>query len=84
VRLTALLRFENGPYARRRNLKLETFLHRTNYGRFEPLNNAIISFNKYCDWFGYSNTESRTIFRHKTKSALLGVRRGRGLVQQSF
>jgi hypothetical protein len=77
VGLAPLLRFENVPYARRRNAKLVQFFHRRNYGKFEPVNNAIINFNKYCDWFGFSYTESRETFRRKMLSALLDVRLGR-------
>jgi hypothetical protein len=41
-----LLRFEKVPYSRRCNAMLLTFFHRTNYGRFEQLNNAIYN-NQY-------------------------------------
>jgi hypothetical protein len=77
VRLAALLRFENNPYARRRNIKLQPFFHRRNYGMFEPVNNSIVSFNKYCEWFGFCEIESRNVFRNRFKSALLSLRLGR-------
>jgi hypothetical protein len=51
--LALMLKFEEVPYSRRRNAGLMTFFHRTNYDRFEPVNNAIINFNKYCHWFGF-------------------------------
>jgi hypothetical protein len=37
--LGLMIRFEEVPYSRRRNARLLTFFHRTNYGRFEPVNN---------------------------------------------
>jgi hypothetical protein len=52
--LALMLRFDEVPYSRRRNAGLLTFFHRTNYGKFEPVNNAIINFNKYCHWRGGS------------------------------
>jgi hypothetical protein len=75
--LTSKLRFEQNPYARRRHAKLVPFYHRTNYGKFEPLNNAIINFNRYCDLFGFRNEESRDIFRGRLKLALSNERLGR-------
>jgi hypothetical protein len=51
-----------------------TFLHRTNYGKFEPVNNAIINFNKYCHWFGFCGEVGRDMFRDRLKSALSGER----------
>jgi hypothetical protein len=42
VDLAHMLRFDEVPYSRRRNAGLVTFVHRTNYGRFKPVNNAII------------------------------------------
>jgi hypothetical protein len=51
--LALMLRFEEVPYSRRRNAGLMTFFHRTNYGRFELVNYAIINFNQYCLWFGF-------------------------------
>jgi hypothetical protein len=50
--LAPLLRFEEASYSRRRSAGLLTFFHRTNYGRFEPMNSAKINFNKYFQWFG--------------------------------
>jgi hypothetical protein len=41
------------PESRRCSTGLLTFFHRTKYGRFEPMNNAIINFNNYCLWFGF-------------------------------
>jgi Reverse transcriptase (RNA-dependent DNA polymerase) len=75
--LSGLLRFEDNPYARRRNAKLIPFFHRTNYGKFEPLNNAILNFNRYCDLFGFHNDESRDVFRGRLKLALSDERLGR-------
>jgi hypothetical protein len=67
---SSFLRFENNPYTRR----LED---RTNYGKFEPLNNAIMNFNRNCDLFGFRNDESRDIFRGRLKLALSNERLGR-------
>jgi hypothetical protein len=50
--------------------------HRTNYGRFEPVKNAIINFNKYCHWFGFCGAVGRNMFRDRLKSALSGERFG--------
>ena len=75
--LSSKLRFENNPYARRRNAKIVPFFHRTNYGKFEPLNNAILNFNRYCDLFGFRNDESRDVFRDRLKLALSTERLGR-------
>jgi hypothetical protein len=36
VVLASLLRFKGNSYSRRRNARLITFFHRTNYGKFEP------------------------------------------------
>jgi hypothetical protein len=58
-----MLRFEEIPYSRRRNAGLLTFFHRTNYGRFEPVNNAIINFNRYCHWFGFYGEVGRDVFQ---------------------
>jgi hypothetical protein len=41
--LDLMLQFEEVPYSRRRSAELMTFFNRTNYGRFEPVNNAIIN-----------------------------------------
>jgi hypothetical protein len=41
--LRTLLSCYDVPYSRRRNAGLLTFFHRTNYGRFKPVNNALIS-----------------------------------------
>jgi hypothetical protein len=38
---------EDNSYSRKRNARLITFFHRTNYGKFQPLNNAIMNFNYY-------------------------------------
>jgi hypothetical protein len=67
-----MLRFEEIPYSRRRNAGLLTFFHRTNYGRFEPVNNAIINFNKYCHWFGFCGEVGRGMLRDRLKSAMSG------------
>jgi hypothetical protein len=71
-----MLRFEEVPYSRRRNAGLMTFFHRTttNYGRFDPVKNAIINFNKYCHWFGFCGEVGRDMFRDGQKSALSGER----------
>ena len=74
--LTSKLRFEQRPYARRRHAKLVPFFHRTNYGKFEPLNNAIMNFNHYCDLFGFRSEESRGIFCDRLKLTLLTERLG--------
>jgi hypothetical protein len=57
-----ILRFEEVPYCRWRNARLLTFFHRTNYGRFKPVNNALINFNKYCHWFGFCGEVGRNMF----------------------
>jgi hypothetical protein len=79
--LALMLRFEEVPYSRRRNAGLMTFFHRTNYGRFEPVNNAIINFNKYCHWFGFCSEVGRDMFRDRLKSALSGERFGHRRLQ---
>jgi hypothetical protein len=71
-----LLRSENNPYTRRRNAKIVPFFHRTNYGKFEPLKNAIMNFNRYCDLFGFRNDGSRDVFRGRLKLALSDERFG--------
>jgi hypothetical protein len=68
--LRSKLRFESNPYARRRNVKLLPYFHRTNYGRFEPLNNAIMNFIRYFDLFGFRTNESRDVFRDRLRLAL--------------
>jgi hypothetical protein len=74
VDLAFMLRFDEVPYSRRRNVGLLTFFHRTNYGRFKPVNNAIINFNRYCHWFGLCGEVGRNMFRDRLKSALSGDR----------
>jgi hypothetical protein len=74
--LTGLLRFEDNPYARRRYARLVQYFHRTNYGKFEPLNNAIMNFNQYCDLFGFRNDESRDVSRDRLRFALSDERLG--------
>jgi hypothetical protein len=71
-----MLRFEEVPYSWGRNAGLMTFFHRTNYGRFEPINNAIINFNKYCHWFDFCSVVGHDMFRDRLKSALSGERFG--------
>jgi hypothetical protein len=67
--LTALmLRFEAVPYSRWRNAGLLTFSHQTSYVRFEPVNNAIINFNKYCHWCGFCGEVGRDMFRDEVCS----------------
>jgi hypothetical protein len=63
--LALMLRFEEVPYSRRCNAGLLIFFHRTNYGRFEPVNNAIFNFNKYFDWFGFYDEVGRNMFRDR-------------------
>jgi hypothetical protein len=73
--LADLLRFESNPYPRRRNARLMDFYHRTNYGQNEPVNKAILIFNKYCDLFGFRDDESRYVFRNGfSRGALSGER----------
>jgi hypothetical protein len=72
-----MLRFEEVPNSRRRNAGLLTFFHRTNYGRFEPVNNVIINFNKYGHWFGFCGE----VGRDRLKSALSGERFGHRRLQ---
>jgi hypothetical protein len=69
-----MLRFEDVPYSRRRKAGLLIFFHRTNYGRFEPVNNAIINFDTYCHWFGFCGEVGRDVFRDRLKSVLSGER----------
>jgi hypothetical protein len=56
--LLALLSFEDTPYSRRRNAKLMVFFHRYDYGKFEPLNKAIMIFNEYCGEFAFQSETS--------------------------
>jgi hypothetical protein len=60
--LAIMLRFQEVSYSRRRNAELLTFFHRTNYVRFETVNNAIINF-KYCHWFGFCGEMGIDMFR---------------------
>jgi hypothetical protein len=66
-----VLRFEAVPYSRLRIAELLELFHRTNYGRFEPVN-----FNWYCHWFGFCGEVVRDMFRNGLKSALSGKRFG--------
>jgi hypothetical protein len=70
--LALMLRCEEVSYSSRRNVGLLTFFHRTNYGRFEPVNNAIINFNKYYHWFGFCGEVGHDMFRDRLKSVLSG------------
>jgi hypothetical protein len=81
VDLAPMLRFEEVPYSRRRNAGLLTFFNPTNYGRFQPVNNAIINFNKYCHWFGFCGKVGRDVFRDRLKFALSGERFGHRRLQ---
>jgi hypothetical protein len=72
--LALMLRFKEVPYSRRVTVGLLTFFHRPNYGRFKPVNNAIINFSKYCHWFGFCGEVGRDMFRDRLKSALSGER----------
>jgi hypothetical protein len=72
--LALMLRFEEVPHSKRRNAGLLTFFHRTNM--FEPVNNAIINFNKYCHWFVFCGEVGRDMFRDRLKCALSGERFG--------
>jgi hypothetical protein len=60
---------------------LLTFFDCTNFGRFEPVNNAIINFNRYCHWFSFCGEVSREMFRDRLKSALSGERFGHRRLQ---
>jgi hypothetical protein len=80
--LALMLQFVEVPYSRQwRNAALVTFFHRTNYGRFKPVNNAIINFNKYCHWFGFCGELGRDMFRDRLMSSLLGERLGHRRLQ---
>jgi hypothetical protein len=79
--LAPMLRFEEVPYSRRRNAGLLTFFHRTNYGRFNLVNNAIINFNKYCHRFAFRGEVGHEMFRDRLKSALSGKRFGHQRLQ---
>jgi hypothetical protein len=79
--LALMLRFEEVPYSRRHNAGLLTFFHRTNYGMFEPVNNAIINFNKYCHWSVFCGEVGRDIFRDRLRSSLSGERFGHRRLQ---
>jgi hypothetical protein len=79
--LALMLRVQEVPYSRRRNAGLMTFFHRTNYGRFEPVNNAIINFNKYCHWIGFCGEVGCDMFQDRLKSALSGERFGHRRLQ---
>jgi hypothetical protein len=67
-----MLRLEEVPYSKWRSVGLMTFFHRTNYGRFEPVNSTIINFNKYCHWFGFCGEVGRDMFQDRLMSALSG------------
>jgi hypothetical protein len=79
--LASMLRFEVNPYSRRRNVKLVPFFHRRAYGKYEPVNNAILNFNWYCDLFGFRNDESRDVFRGRLRLALSRKRLGQHRLQ---
>jgi hypothetical protein len=79
--LSELFRFENIPYPRRRNTRIVPFFHRRNYGRYEPVNQAIINLNKYCSWFGFDRAESREVVGGRLRAALSSVRLGRRQMQ---
>jgi hypothetical protein len=79
--LALIQRFEEVLYSKQRNAGLLTFFHRANYDRFEPVNNAIINFIKYCHWFGYCGEVGRDMFLDRLKSALLGERFGHRRLQ---
>jgi hypothetical protein len=68
-------------YSRWRNARLLTFFHRSNYGTFEPVNNAIINFNKFWHWFGFCGEVGYNMFRDRLKSALIGERFGHWRLQ---
>jgi hypothetical protein len=58
--------------ATRRNARLITFFHRTNYGKFEPLNNAIMNFNyNNCDLFGLSGAFISYAYQRPSPGALM-------------
>jgi hypothetical protein len=72
--LLALLSFENTPNSRRRNAKLMVFFHRCDYGKFEPLNKAIMVFNEYCGEFAFQSDTSREVFRGRFRRWLFSER----------
>jgi Reverse transcriptase (RNA-dependent DNA polymerase) len=72
--LLALLSFEDTPYSRRRNAKLMVFFHRYDYGKFEPLNKAIMIFNEYCGEFAFQSETSREVFRGRFRRWLFSER----------
>jgi hypothetical protein len=74
--LSGLLQFESNSYVRKRNVGRMPFYYRTNFGRFEPLNSALMNFYKYCDLFGFRNDENLNVFRERLQSALLEERLG--------
>jgi hypothetical protein len=45
--LVLMLHLEEISHSRWRDAGLVTFFHGPNYGRFEPVNNALINFSKY-------------------------------------
>jgi hypothetical protein len=71
--LLALLPFEDTPYSRRRNAKLMVFFHRYDYGKFEPLNKAIMIFNGYCVEFAFQSETSREVFRGRFRRWLFSM-----------
>jgi hypothetical protein len=72
--MMSCLRFNGNSYLRRRNARLIKFFHRTNYDKFEPLNNAILNFNHCCDLFAFRSEDSCVVLRDRLKSALLEER----------
>jgi hypothetical protein len=71
--LTLMLRFEEVRYSRR-----------TNYVRFEPVNNTTINFNKYCDWYGFCGEVGLNMFRDRLKSVLSRERFGHWLLKMIY
>jgi hypothetical protein len=80
---TLMLRFEEIRYSRRCKVGLLTFFHRTNYVKFEPVNNTTINFNKYCecDWYGFCGEVGLNMFRDRLKSVLSGEGFGHQLLK---
>jgi hypothetical protein len=69
IHLTCKLRFEQRPYARRRYAQLILFFYRTNYGKLEPFDNAIINLTitvTRCESRHGSRSKSRHESRRKS------------------
>jgi hypothetical protein len=60
--LASLFRYDGNTYSRRRNVRLITFFHRTDYGKFKPLNNVKLNFHYHCVLFGFRSEDVRGVF----------------------